>query len=64
MPRLYPGCRERKCPCRSWYQCHQYVDQTDQLDRLKRKEYKKSIKQFYDNTFKLDISMPDMVVNS
>ena len=63
MIKVSPGCKERKCPCRMWINCSTYVDATRQQNRLKKKEYKESIKHYYDNTFKLQIGMPDVTVN-
>ncbi|MCZ7356717.1 MAG: hypothetical protein O8C65_07275 [Candidatus Methanoperedens sp.] len=56
-----PGCKERKCPCRLWVNCQNYVDMQRQARRLRNKEY-----DFYDwymDNFRWEAQMVDAIVN-
>ncbi len=52
------GCKERKCPCRMWVNCFNYVDMQRQALRLKRKEY--DFQEWYRENFRTDIKMVDV----
>lgn len=52
------GCKNRKCPCRNWINCKQYVDETSQLMRLQRKEY--DFFDWYKNNFRVEPEMGEM----
>ena len=55
------GCAERKCPCRMWVNCINYVDVQEQALRLKRKEY--DFQKWYSENFRYEIKMADVLVN-
>ncbi len=55
------GCKERKCPCRMWVNCSNYVDLQKQAWRLKNKEY--DFDEWYRVNFRAEIKMGDVVVN-
>ncbi len=52
------GCKQRKCPCRMWVNCLNYVDVQRQALRLKRKEY--NFQEWYSENFRSDIKMADV----
>lgn len=49
------GCKERKCPCRMWVQCKEYMDKKRQEDRLKINSYE-DLHVWYDIFFREHIS--------
>ncbi len=55
------GCKERKCPCRMWANCLNYVDIEKQSQRLKKKDY--DFCEWYKNNFRGEIHMVDCLVN-
>lgn len=55
------GCKERKCPCRMWVNCLNYVDMERQSLRIRKKEY--DFYEWYSNNFRADFMMPDVLVN-
>ncbi len=55
------GCKERKCPCRMWVNCLNYVDMHSQSWRLRKKEY--DFYEWYSNHFRTEIQMVDVLVN-
>lgn len=55
------GCKERKCPCRLWLNCVNYVDMQRQAWRLKRKEY--DFSEWYNNNFRVEAKMSDVFGN-
>ena len=55
------GCTQRKCPCRMWVNCVNYVDRQRQEWRLKKKEYDFHV--WYKDNFRYDIQMVDVLVN-
>ncbi len=54
------GCA-KKCPCRTWVQCHHYTDITEQQMRLRHKDNKifEEIHDWYENFFKHNHGLPD-----
>lgn len=54
------GCA-KKCPCRTWVQCHNYIDITEQQMRLRYKDNKifEEINEWYENFFKYKPGLPD-----
>jgi hypothetical protein len=55
------GCKERKCPCRLWVNCFNYVDLESQAWRLSKKEY--NVSEWYLINFRTEIQMADIPVN-
>jgi hypothetical protein len=55
------GCKERKCPCRLWVNCVNYVDAQRQMWRMKNRE--NSFANWYRDNFKLEIKMADVFGN-
>jgi hypothetical protein len=55
------GCKVRKCPCRMWVNCHNYIDRKKRICRLKRKKYDFHI--WYKDNFRNDIKMVDISGN-
>ncbi len=55
------GCKERKCPCRLWVNCLNYVDKERQAWRLKKKEY--DFYEWYMDNFRSDTQMADVLIN-
>lgn len=58
------GCG-KKCPCRTWTQCHHYIDITEQDRRLRNKDNKifEEIHEWYDNHFRLQYEYSDIFGN-
>jgi hypothetical protein len=58
------GCG-KKCPCRTWAQCRQYVDITEQQNRLKYKDNKlwEEIHTWYDSVFRNNYEYSDIFGN-
>jgi hypothetical protein len=58
------GCG-KKCPCRTWAQCRQYVDITEQQKRLKYKDNKilEEIHDWYDNIFRIKYEHGELLGN-
>ncbi len=55
------GCKERKCPCKMWIQCHNYININNQQQRLKNKKY--NFEEWYDTNFRVEIKMSDTITN-
>jgi hypothetical protein len=55
------GCTERKCPCRMWVNCANYVDMNRKAWRLENKEY--DFSEWYRDNFRNEIRMADALVN-
>ena len=55
------GCKQRKCPCRLWVNCFNYVDMQRQAWRLKNKEY--DFNEWYEINFRNDVQMADSIAN-
>lgn len=55
------GCKARKCPCRMWVNCVNYVDTQKKAYRLKRKEY--DFSEWYRDNFRCEVKMGDMFGN-
>ena len=57
----------KKCPCRLWVNCSQYVDITEQQNRLKRKlemnNHDEDIKLWYTENFRIIYDMPSSIPN-
>jgi len=48
--RNHTGCN-RKCPCRLWVSCPQFIDKTAQEWRLKHKQIEREIWEYYQQYF-------------
>lgn len=59
----FNGCEHRKCPCRWWVNCAQYVDMAEQQRRLKIKSFKKDISDWYDSFFRIKYEYGDSFGN-
>jgi hypothetical protein len=53
------GCGKKKCPCRDWVNCPEYVDQQAQRARLALKEAIPEVVAYYKNDVRVDFYMPD-----
>lgn len=58
------GCG-KKCPCRTWTQCRQYVDVTERQKRLRYKDNKiwEDIHSWYDSVFRSKYEYGDIFGN-
>lgn len=57
------GCKERKCPCRLWTNCLNYVDEHEKQYRIRKKEKPTNIHTWYAEFFRQDELMHDLYVN-